>query len=164
MKKIAIYPGTFDPITNGHLDIIKRASHIFDTLLVAVAKSTSKSPCFDLQSRTTMVQESIRQTNLKNVFCESFDNLLADLARQKQAIAIIRGLRVVSDFEYELQMGYANLSLNPKLETMYFMPSLENAFISSSIVRNIFEHQGKISHLVPKAALEFIQKNGYVCM
>ncbi len=161
---IAIYPGTFDPLTNGHLDIIKRAAKLFPNLLVAVAESSSKKPLFSLSSRTQMVQASILEANLTNVSVEGFNHLLVDLAKEKQAYAIIRGLRVVSDFEYELQMGYANASLEPNLEMIYFMPSLENAFISSSIVRSILEHQGKISHLLPQSVLKLIQKEGFICM
>lgn len=160
----AIYPGTFDPLTNGHLDIIKRAARLFPNLLVAVAKSSSKKPLFSLESRTKMVQAALTEANLSQVRVEGFDHLLADLAREKNANTIIRGLRVVSDFEYELQMGYANASLNPELEMIYFMPSLENAFISSSIVRNILEHQGRISHLLPQKVFELIQGEGYKCI
>lgn len=161
---IAIYPGTFDPLTNGHLDIIKRAAKLFPNLLVAVAESSSKKPLFSLSSRTQMVQASLIEANLTNVSVEGFNHLLVDLAKEKKACAIIRGLRVVSDFEYELQMGYANASLDPNLEMIYFMPSLENAFISSSIIRSILEHHGKISHLLPQSVLKLIQKEGYVCM
>ena len=164
MKKLAIYPGTFDPITNGHLDIIERGSKMFDFILVAVAKSNAKKPLFDLETRIEMVYKSLVDAGLKNVACEGFGNLLADFAKEKEANVIIRGLRVVSDFEYELQMGYANASLNPKLETLYFMPSLENAFISSTIVRSILEHQGKISHLVPRATYEIILQKGKKCI
>lgn len=162
MKKIAIFPGTFDPLTNGHVDIIKRGAKLFDTLLVAIAKSEAKKPLFSLEDRIHMAELALE--GLENVRCEGFDNLLADFAREQGARVIVRGLRVVSDFEYELQMGYANASLNSELETIYFMPSLENAFISSSIVRNILEHQGKISHLLPQEVLGYIQAKGFVCM
>lgn len=95
---------------------------------------------------------------------ESFDTLLADFAKKEGARVILRGLRAVSDFEYELQMGYANQSLNPELETLYLMPTLQNAFVSSSIVRNILSYKGKISHLVPKGVVEYLQERGYECM
>lgn len=105
MKKIAIYPGTFDPLTNGHVDIIKRSAKLFDTLLVAIAKSEAKKPLFSLEDRIHMAELALE--GLENVRCEGFDNLLADFAREQGARVIVRGLRVVSDFEYELQMGYA---------------------------------------------------------
>lgn len=155
MKKIAIYPGTFDPVTNGHLDIIKRSSELFDKVVIAIAKSSSKSPMFVLDERKKMME--IATSNIFNLECVCFDNLLADFARQNGAKLIVRGLRVVSDFEYELQMGYANASLNPELDTIYFMPTLKNAFISSSIVRSILEHNGKVSHLIPKSVFDYIE-------
>ena len=154
MRELAIYPGTFDPITNGHLDIIKRSIEIFDRVIVAVAASNAKKPMFCLQERLEILKLT---SGLPNVKVESFENLLADFAREKGARVIIRGLRAVSDFEYELQMGYANASLNDMLETIYFMPTLQNAFISSSVVRSIIEHNGRFSHLVPSAAVPFIQ-------
>ncbi len=154
MRELAIYPGTFDPITNGHLDIIKRSIEIFDRVIVAVAASNAKKPMFCLQDRLEILKLST--SDLPKVQVESFENLLADFAREKGARVIIRGLRAVSDFEYELQMGYANASLNDTLETIYFMPTLENAFISSSVVRSIIEHNGRFSHLVPESAVGFI--------
>lgn len=151
MRRVAIYPGTFDPVTNGHLDIIKRSIEIFDNVIVAIALSNSKKPMFSLTERIEILKASTQ--DLPNVTVEGFSNLLADFAKQKGARMIIRGLRAVSDFEYELQMGYANASLNSNLETIYFMPTLQNAFISSSVVRSIIEHNGTFSHLVPQAAL-----------
>lgn len=157
MQKIAIYPGTFDPITNGHLDVITRSSQIFDSIIVAVAHSAEKSPLFSLESRVEMIKLAIADMpNVKNVTIEPFSNLLADFAKLKHCNILIRGLRAVSDFEYELQIGYANASLNPMLETIYLMPSLQNAFISSSVVRSILRHRGKISHLVPPKVNDFI--------
>ncbi len=146
--KKAIYPGTFDPITNGHLDIIKRASHIFDQVVVAVADSSTKKPMFSLSQRVEMAKIAVKE--LDRVKVESFDTLLVDFAKKLNVKFIVRGLRAVSDFEYELQMGYANSSLDPTLETIYLMPTLENAFISSSVVRAILFHNGDISHLVDR--------------
>ncbi|WP_332444951.1 pantetheine-phosphate adenylyltransferase [Wolinella succinogenes] len=161
MHKTAIYPGTFDPLTNGHMDIIRRASMIFDTLIVAVAKSATKEPMFPLSEREEMLRLATREC--PSVRVESFDTLLADFAQERGACILVRGLRAVSDFEYELQMGYANASLNPALETIYLMPSLQNAFISSSVIRSILLHKGKISHLVPPVVCEYIQKS-HSCM
>ena len=155
-NKIGIYPGTFDPLTNGHLDIIKRSCEIFERVILAVAHSASNQPLFSLQERLEMATLATKDFN--NVECLGFGGLLADLAREHNARILIRGLRVVSDFEYELQMGYTNSSLNPNLDTIYFMPTLQNAFISSSIVRNILEHNGKISHLVPQTVCKYISK------
>ncbi len=160
--KTAIYPGTFDPITNGHLDIMQRATLIFDKVIVAVAQSADKSPQFSLQERKEMIE--IATKDLQKIAVESFDTLLADFAQKKHVSVLIRGLRAVSDFEYELQIGYANASLDPNLETIYFMPSLKNAFISSSVVRSILAHNGKICHLVPRKICDYLQQKGYyVC-
>lgn len=148
----AIYSGTFDPITNGHLDIISRAANIFDEVIIAVAKSERKKPMFSQEER---VKFSIAATqHLPNVRVEGFDTLLVDLATQLNVNTIIRGLRAVSDFEFELQMGYANASINNKIETLYLMPTLENAFVSSTIVREIIRFEGKFQHLVPKEVLK----------
>ncbi|TLD82389.1 pantetheine-phosphate adenylyltransferase [Helicobacter sp. MIT 11-5569] len=158
MPKIAIYPGTFDPITNGHLDVIERACKLFDGLIIAVAKSSSKNPLFNLEERVKMVNLAIMESqNIASKICvHSFENLIAEFAKEQRAKILVRGLRAVSDFEYELQMGYANASLNKELETIYLMPSLQNAFISSTVVRSIFTHKGEIAHLVPKSVKDYI--------
>jgi pantetheine-phosphate adenylyltransferase len=145
--KRAIYSGTFDPITNGHLDIIKRALNVFDEVIVAVATSSSKRPMFDIDNRVELI--NIATQELKGVKAVSFDCLLVDFAKEQNTTNIIRGLRAVSDFEYELQMGYANSSLDNNIDTMYFMPTLQNAFISSSIVRELIKFNGKYDHLIP---------------
>ncbi|WP_170020169.1 pantetheine-phosphate adenylyltransferase [Campylobacter sp. RM16190] len=156
MKKSCIYPGTFDPITNGHIDVIKRATKIFDKVIVGVAKSESKQPYFDIQKRVEMAK--IATANLKNVSVISFDNLLVDFAKSHDINIVIRGLRAVSDFEYELQIGYANATLWDEFETVYLMPSLKNAFISSSIVRSVLRHDGDVSKLVPNEILEILKE------
>jgi pantetheine-phosphate adenylyltransferase len=152
----AIYPGTFDPITNGHLDIIKRATRVFSHVIVAVAHSEEKRPHFSLKKRVEMAKAATK--DFPSVEVVSFKNLLVDFARSNDAKMIIRGLRAVSDFEYELQIGYANSSMWKELETMYLMPSLQNAFISSSIVRSILKHNGDVSHLVPNSVLPFLKE------
>lgn len=152
--KKAIYSGTFDPITNGHLDIIKRASIIFNEVIIAVANSSSKNPMFSHERRIEFAK--IATKDLPNVKVIGFNTLLVDLATKLHIHTIVRGLRAVSDFEYELQMGYANSSINSKIETLYLMPTLENAFVSSTIVREILKYNGKIDHLVPKEVLKCI--------
>ena len=147
-KKVAIYPGTFDPITNGHVDIIKRASTIFDKVFIGIAPSESKKPMFSLEDRLEMVKLSTK--NIENIEVISFSGLLVECCRNIGSKTIVRGLRAVSDFEYELQIGYANASLDKEIDTIYLMPSLESAFISSTVVRDILRHNGKIPHLIPK--------------
>jgi pantetheine-phosphate adenylyltransferase len=154
--KIALYPGTFDPITNCHFDVIERALGLFDELIVAVAVSLDKQPMFSLEERIEMIKKSTQE--LKNVRVVGFDNLTVDLAKQNSATVLIRGLRAVSDFEYELQLGYLNNSLDDTIETVYLMPRLKHAFISSSIVRNLLKFHGKTEHLLPKEVQEIIEK------
>ncbi len=151
----AIYPGTFDPITNGHLDIITRACHMFDEIIVAVADSEAKKPMFSLNQRIEMVKVATKEFPKIKVI--GFQGLVVDLSDELDANILVRGLRAVSDFEYELQMGYANASLKKELETVYLMPTLEHAFVSSSVVRSILEFNGKIDHLVPDEALKLIK-------
>jgi pantetheine-phosphate adenylyltransferase len=153
--KRAIYPGTFDPITLGHVDIIKRACKIFDEIIVAVAQNKAKKPMFDFKKRIELVKKVTK--DFPKVKVIGFEGLLVDLSNELEANTIIRGLRAVSDFEYELQMGYANASLKEDLDTIYLMPSLQYAFISSSIVRAILSHNGKIDHLVPTEIIKDLQ-------
>jgi pantetheine-phosphate adenylyltransferase len=154
MIKRALYPGTFDPITNGHFDIIKRAVNLFDEVIVAVADSSEKKPMFTLDERILMAKKATQ--NLKNVTVVGFDNLTVELSHSLDATILIRGLRAVSDFEYELQLGYLNRSLDDTIETIYLMPNLKHAFISSSIVRNLLKFNGKTDHLLPKEVQEII--------
>jgi len=154
MKTIALYPGTFDPITNGHFDIIQRALRLFDEVIIAVAISQDKKPMFCLEDRIKMVE--VATSTLKNVRVVGFNNLTVELAKEHNASILIRGLRAVSDFEYELQLGYLNNSLDDSIETVYLMPKLQHAFISSSIVRNLLKFKGKTQHLLPNEVQKII--------
>jgi len=156
LQKRAIYPGTFDPITVGHTDIIKRACKIFDEVIVAVAESKSKKPMFTHAERIEFAKEATREYPKVKVI--GFDELLVNLCEREGVDIVIRGLRAVSDFEYELQMGYANSSLKSDLETIYLMPSLEYAFVSSSIVRAILAFEGEVEHLLPPQVYELIKR------
>ncbi len=151
-KKRAIYSGTFDPITNGHMDILKRGLKVYDEIIIAVADSSAKSPMFNINTRVKLIQKAI--SNINNVSVESFDTLMLDFAKKKNVYNIIRGLRTTTDFEFELQMSYANSSLDKNLDTMFLMPSLENAFISSSIVRELIRFDGQYDHLIPNEIIE----------
>ncbi len=153
-RKIALYPGTFDPVTNGHYDIIERALRLFDEVIVAVAISHDKKPMFTLEERIEMTKEAVK--DLGDIKVVGFDNLTVELAKTYGASIIIRGLRAVSDFEYELQLGYLNNSLDDSIETVYLMPKLQHAFISSSIVRNLLKFNGKTEHLLPKKVQKII--------
>ena len=153
-RSIALYPGTFDPITNGHFDIIKRAKSLFDEVIVAVAVSKDKNPMFTLKQRIQMVEMAVE--NIEGVRVVGFDNLTIELANEHEAGVLIRGLRAVSDFEYELQLGYLNNSLDENIETVYLMPKLKHAFISSSIVRNLLKFNGKTDHLLPVQVQQII--------
>ena len=155
--KIAIYPGTFDPVTNGHIDIINRACKIFDKIIVAVADNKDKNTMFNLKKRVEMMKKAT--SKFPKVEVKAFNTLLVEFAKKENAKIIIRGLRAVSDFEYELQMGYANQSLDSEIETIYLMPKLENAFISSSVVRSILKYNGNVSHLVPKEIIKDVYSN-----
>lgn len=150
--KSAIYSGTFDPITNGHMDIIKRASNIFDEVIIAVAQSERKNCMYSHEKRVEFAMAATK--DIEGVRVLGFDTLLVDLANELKINTIIRGLRAVSDFEYELQMGYANSSINKNIETLYLMPTLENAFISSTIVREVIRFKGKYEHMIPKEVIK----------
>lgn len=154
MHKIALYPGTFDPITNGHYDIIERALRLFDEVVIAVADSSDKRPRFTLDERVTMVELAVKEFDRVRVV--GFDNLTVELAKSINSTVLIRGLRAVSDFEFELQLGYLNNSLDSEIETVYLMPKLKHAFISSSIVRNLLKFNGKTEHLLPASVQNVI--------
>ena len=147
MKKTAIYPGTFDPITNGHLDLIKRALRTFDEVIVAVAPSLKKKPLFSLKERMRLIHSAVR--GLKRARVDEFHTLLVDYAKETGGVAILRGLRAVSDFEYELQLAHMNRRLNKNIETVFMMPSLEYSYLTSSIIKEIASFGGSVKGLVP---------------
>ena len=149
-KNRAVYPGTFDPITNGHLSLIERACHLFDELIVAVAKDGGKNPLFDLGERVKLIEQSVRRKSFsRQVTVVGFDGLLADFATRNKAQSIVRGLRAVSDFEIEFQMALMNRKLARDIETVFLMPSLSWVYLSSTIVRDVALHGGDVSGLVP---------------
>ena len=147
MKKIAVYAGTFDPLTYGHLDVIERASKIFSQLIIGVAISEAKSPLFSLDERLTFVKQSVQ--HLDEVKVQSFDGLLVDLAEKEKAQVIVRGLRAFSDFEYEFQMALTNRTLKPEIETLFLMPKQDYSYVSSSNVREVAKMGGDVSQFVP---------------
>tara|TARA_B100000953_G_C17900364_1_gene384176 strand:+ start:154 stop:639 length:486 start_codon:yes stop_codon:yes gene_type:complete len=151
-KRIAIYPGTFDPVTNGHIDIIRRAKNICDHLIVSVALNPRKNPLFTIEERVDFIIKGLN--DLKSIEVLPFNNLLIDFAKENRASVIIKGLRAVSDFEYELQMGLMNRNLDQSIETLFMIPSQEFSFLSSSFVKEIAKHGGDIHKLVPKAVAE----------
>ena len=148
MKPVtAIYPGSFDPVTNGHLDLIERGSKIFDHLIVSVLRNQEKSPLFDVHERVDMLREVTRRFPAVEV--DLFNGLLMDYARQKKAAVILRGIRAISDYEYEMQMAMMNRKLEPTVETVYMMPAAQFSFLSSRVVREVAFLGGSLRDLVP---------------
>ncbi len=148
MVKKAVYPGSFDPITNGHVDIIQRGLKIFDKILVAVLENPKKDPLFTTRERIDMIQEVFSEE--KNVEVEAFGGLLVEFAKKNRAKIVIRGLRAISDFEYEFQMALMNRKLNPEIETFFMMPNVDYTFLSSKLVKEIFMLGGCLRGLVPR--------------
>jgi pantetheine-phosphate adenylyltransferase len=144
---LAIYPGSFDPITNGHLDLIKRGSQIFSRLIVAVLTNLEKNPLFTVPERVEMLQDVTHE--IPNVSVDTFSGLLVDYARQNQAKVILRGIRAFTDYEYELQMALMNRKLEGELETLFLMPALSYTYVSSRLVREVFQLGGSVNGLVP---------------
>ena len=145
--RIAVYPGSFDPITNGHLDIIKRASKLYDKVIVGVLNNSSKKPWFSAEKRKEMIDCVTK--DIKNVSCDTFSGLLVDFAKKNGATVIIKGLRTVADFEYEFQMALLNKALNPEYETMFMMTDSKYSYISSSMVKDVARYNGELDGLVP---------------
>lgn len=154
--KIAIYPGSFDPVTNGHVDIIERAAKLADKLVVAVIRNPEKKPEFSLEQRVGMLADSLKKH--KNVMVESFDGLLVDFARKNKANIIVRGLRAVSDFDYEFQMALTNRKMAPEIETLFFMTDYRYSYLSSSFVKQIARLGGDVGELVPRAVAERLKR------
>lgn len=148
----AIYPGSFDPLTNGHLDLIARAAKIFDHLVVAILRNSSKNPLFSVEERVAMLSEGIAE--FSNVSVSTFDGLLIDFAREQRAHAVVRGIRAISDYEYEFQMAMMNRRLSPEVETIFLMPDAKYSFVSSRLVKEVYRLGGSVDGLVPKFVIE----------
>ena len=162
MSRVAIYPGSFDPVTNGHLDIIQRGAGLTDHLIVAVAKNAGKSPMFTIEQRIDLLKDEIAAMHDQGkitgqVTVQTFSGLLIDYAQEKGANIILRGLRAVTDFEYEFQMTGMNRRMNPRIETVFLMASEKNQFIASSMVKEIANLDGDISSFVPESVAKLLQ-------
>lgn len=153
--RIGIYPGSFDPITLGHLDVIKRSSRLVDLLIIGVLNNSGKHPLFTAEERVEMIKEVTR--NIENIQVESFRGLLAEFARIKKAAVIVRGLRAITDFEYELQMAQINHKIESEVDTIFFTTSVEYSYLSSSVVKEVAFHKGDISSFVPIELVERIE-------
>lgn len=156
--KTAIYPGTFDPVTRGHLDIIARAAQMFDRVVVTVAVNSAKTPMFTTDERLTLVRAAVKEARLPNVTAEAFSGLLVNFARKRKASALIRGLRAVSDFEYEFQMALMNRKLAPKITTVFLMPHEKYTYLNSSIIREVARLGGDVTDLVPAAVARALRQ------
>lgn len=155
-NRIAIYPGTFDPVTFGHLDVLERAAKMFDKIIISAAASTDKTTLFSPEERIEMLRRI--SAKMKNVETESFSGLLVDYARSKKADVIIRGLRAISDFEYEFQMALTNRKIAPSIETVFLMPNEKYSYISSTFVREIAKYGGDVSEFVPGVVFDMLKK------
>lgn len=156
MKRVAVFPGSFDPITNGHIDIIERAQEIFDEIIVAVLENPQKECLFNVQERVEMIREIF--SNSPKVKVETFDGLLMNYMRKKGARVVIRGLRAISDFEYEFQMALMNRKLNPEVETLFMMPNVVYSYLSSRLVKEVYSLGGCVKDLVPPVVEKYLEK------
>jgi pantetheine-phosphate adenylyltransferase len=154
--RTAIYPGSFDPLTNGHLDVVQRATKLFDRVIVAVAKSDSKQPMFSLEERVAMVERGV--AHLANVEADAFEGLLVEYVERRGAQAVVRGLRAVSDFEFEFQLALMNRKLNERIETIFMMPKDTYTFLSSRIVKEIARLGGDVRAFVPSHVVEALKE------
>jgi pantetheine-phosphate adenylyltransferase len=157
-EKVALYPGTFDPVTNGHVDLVRRAAKIFDTVIVAVASGVHKSPFLTLEQRRQLVSEAVE--GIDGVEVVSFDGLLVEEFRRRRVNVVIRGLRAVSDFEYELMIALINRKLDPEFETVFLMPSEQYIYLHSSLVKEIYQLGGEIACLVPPSVPKRLKEWG----
>lgn len=158
--KRAVFPGSFDPLTNGHLDIIRRSAPLFDEMIVAVLNNPDKQPMFSVDERCEMIREVLPtiETNDCKMIVESFSGLTADFARSKDADAIVRGIRAVSDYEYELRMALMNRRLEPSIETVFLMAGEEYSYVSSTLLKQVFELGGRVAGLIPKLVEKRMQQ------
>ena len=152
----AIYPGSFDPLTNGHVDIVLRCAHLFERVLIAVLVNPEKKPLFTPEERVSIVRAVFKE--YPNVEVDTFDGLLVDYARSKRASAIVRGLRAVSDFEYEFQMALMNRHMEPTLETVFMMPAEQYTYLSSRLIKEVFKLGGSVRGLVPPAVEDWMRR------
>jgi pantetheine-phosphate adenylyltransferase len=154
--RLAVFPGSFDPLTNGHVDIILRSAHLFERIVVAVLLNAEKQPLFTPEERVTIIRDVFRE--YPNVEVDTFDGLLVDYARNRRASAIVRGLRAVSDFEYEFQMALMNRHLEPTLETVFMMPAEQYTYLSSRLIKEVFTLGGEVRGLVPPAVETWLRR------
>ena len=162
-EKIAVYPGTFDPMTLGHFDLIKRGSGLYDRLIVAVARtSVKKGAIFSAKERVAMIRDDVEKAGLGNVEVKVLDTLLVDFCRREQARVVIRGVRVYSDFEYEFQMALTNRRMAPEIETLFMMPSENLAYVTASTVREISSYGGDVSSFVTPAVARHLKRNSHL--
>ena len=155
-SRVAVYPGTFDPITNGHLDIVKRAAPLFDKVIITLALNSDKKPLFSADERLEMIRNSIK--GIEQVEVARFSGLIVNFASKVGASVIIRGLRAVSDFEFEFQMALMNRKQNPEIDTVYLMPDARYTYLSSSIVKEVAKHGGDVERFVPSGVLDMLKK------
>ncbi|MGZ8513436.1 MAG: pantetheine-phosphate adenylyltransferase [Candidatus Limnocylindrales bacterium] len=160
MNGIAVYPGSFDPITNGHLDVIERAANVFERLIVAVLANPRKAALLDVDTRIRVIRDALLDAGAPpdRIDVEAFDGLTVDLCRARGARAIVRGLRAISDFETELQLAHNNRVLAPEVDTVFFMTSVANGYVSSSLVREIASFGGDVSTMIPAAAMAALER------
>lgn len=155
-KRIALYPGTFDPITYGHIDVVERATQLFPQVIVLVARNTSKAPMFTDDERVSMIRQVFRKN--RRVVVDRFDGLLVNYARRTGATVVVRGLRAVSDFEYEFQMALTNRKLSPDIDTVFLVPDERYTYLNSTIVREVARHGGNVSDFVPPSVRRQLEK------